>query len=181
MAPMPSVGRHYARTYSVQGFGLVVAGLDPIGSVFDCWLYNPVSNSWYTAPEYTGGGGWAALGFCVDDRVFAGLGQTDGGAYYDLWELKDLTIGIEEIVPSGNAQFAPNPSRTGDRLDIVGTLNEIGQYEIQINNAQGQCIIKLSMNGANFSGFPDLAPGSYYVVLRRGEIVLTRFSHFVLN
>ncbi len=164
--PLPAGGRHYARAYSVLGRGVILSGQNGTGSLADGWVYSPWSDSWLPIEDYPGEGGWSGAQFTLNARIFAGLGQTSGSSFIDLWELKEIPIGVPENDMPYEFEVYPTVFAGGGSVHIRCTFAKHQDVTMILTDTQGRRVAyPLRSVDLNTFQLPAIAPGTYVLTL----------------
>lgn len=166
---MPAIARTHSYTYSMGDKAVVVAGHGTTAVLADSWYYTSVTDSWTALPSYIGGGTWAGANMLIGNRIFAGLGQTNGTTYGDLYELKGLTIGINDHTATSQTVLYPNPCPTGGQL-VVELAHPGQRAQLEILDALGQHIANYTLLGnRQVVTLPALSAGVYVCLVREAN------------
>ncbi len=164
--PLPADGRHYARAYSVLGRGVILSGQNGTGSLSDGWVYSPWSDSWLPIEDYPGDGGWSGAQFALNERIFAGLGQTSGSSFIDLWELKEIPIGVSENHTPYELEVYPTVLAGGGSVTIRCTFSKNQDIAMMLTDTQGRRVaFPLRSFDQNTFQLPAVTPGTYLLII----------------
>jgi len=120
--------------------------------------------------DYPGAGGWSGAQFALNNRVFAGLGQTSGSAFADLWELKDIRIGLSETTTQHGIEVFPTVISPGGTLNVRHPFDLQQLQELMLSDVQGRSMaLPLELAGPNTIRLPELAPGAYLLTFANSQ------------
>ena len=81
-----------ASTFTLNGKGYLVGGENLYGESYECWQYNPDTNSWHERAEYPGWSAYGNLSIESQNLGYFGLGSTSPRALKgDLWSYDEET------------------------------------------------------------------------------------------
>lgn len=90
VASFPGAPRHHPITFSLNGFGYVMAGSSDTEDLQDLYKYDPIADSWTQLPDFPGGQRGFSYGVTSGDKAYVGFGATRINEttirYFDLWE-----------------------------------------------------------------------------------------------
>lgn len=89
VAPLPggaSDARHHPVTFSIDGFGYLLAGDVNGVTANDFMRYDPTNDSWETLPDFPGAARSFSYGTSRGTKAYVGFGGSDGVPFNDLWE-----------------------------------------------------------------------------------------------
>ena len=146
----------YANVIALDNYAILVGGPFDPNSTF---RYNADFDQWYQFPDYPGGSGYSGIGFTIDGRVFAGCGFTSNNYYSDLWELKEIPLGINEN--DFDVGLYPNPV-----IDHL-TISSNGENQlITIYDLEGRAMEVLApQTNLNRIDLSYLSSGLYVAVI----------------
>ncbi len=89
MASLPggtADARHHPVTFSVDGYGYLLAGSVNGEAANDFMRYDALTDTWGTLPDFPGAARSFSYGTSRGTKAYVGFGGADGVAYDDLWE-----------------------------------------------------------------------------------------------
>ncbi len=94
-ADLPGSARNVGVGFSIGNMGYVGLGYDTSAvpkKLGDFWQYDPSADNWTQKANFGGGGRITAIGFCIGNRGYVGMGDPPGGgASKDFWRYDPAT------------------------------------------------------------------------------------------
>ncbi|MDC1067606.1 kelch repeat-containing protein [Candidatus Kapabacteria bacterium] len=149
--PASASVRHHPITFSLNGYGYLLGGSTPDGSMLaDFYKYDPVTNEWTSLGNYPGPGRGFGYGVSYNGKAYVGMGIIQEGAQQgygnDLWEFDPTTEQWTQLAPLDPLKGRYHPAFiaangkifTGAGAGLLNAttpsnLNDWWEYDIETN------------------------------------------------